>query len=179
MPQEKKLRKQGGDNSLGRHKGCVGSPHTKEAKLKISLAHKGNHHSPKTEFKKGHSLLKGRTWDEIRKKQQGKSGRKPTIKNGKEYSPDWNKIRKEIYKRDEWICQECGCKCQDKKGNDTKRTIQCHHIDYNEKNNDFSNLITLCASCHAKTNFTRENWMRYFQEIRKGKNNGKRKSRSR
>lgn len=31
------------------------------------------------------------------------------------------------------------------------------------KNNDEKNLITLCNSCHAKTNFNRENWIEFFK----------------
>jgi hypothetical protein len=33
-----------------------------------------------------------------------------------------------------------------------------HHIDYNKKNSDLSNLVTLCASCHAVTNYNRDYW---------------------
>jgi len=30
-------------------------------------------------------------------------------------------------------------------------------------NNEPENLITLCASCHAKTLFKRENWIKYYK----------------
>lgn len=86
---------------------------------------------------------------------------KPLIKNGKEYHPIWNEIRKVVYKRDGWICQECGQHCHS--------NIACHHIDYDTQNSDMSNLITLCSSCHAKTNFKRVNWIvRYLNKILKG-----------
>ena len=75
------------------------------------------------------------------------------MRNGREYHPMWNEIRKLVYKLDKWICQECGQKCGRKNG------IACHHIDYDITNNDFSNLITLCTSCHSKTNFKREDWI--------------------
>jgi hypothetical protein len=81
---------------------------------------------------------------------------------GKDYGEDWHEIRKEIYKRDDWVCRECGCKCVGSKKRDHSRIIQCHHIDYNEKNHCPSNLITLCLSCHSKTNFNRDNWTEYF-----------------
>jgi hypothetical protein len=42
----------------------------------------------------------------------------------------WNEIRKEIYKRDGWFCQECGIHCHN------KVKIQCHHIDYNTTNKE-------------------------------------------
>lgn len=38
------------------------------------------------------------------------------------------------------LCQECGTVAQ----------LQIHHIDGNKFNNNASNLMTLCASCHSK-----------------------------
>lgn len=84
--------------------------------------------------------------------------KKPLYMRHNVYSPDWNVIRKIIYKRDNWTCQECGIKCH----NSTKHKIQCHHIDYDTTNNNAENLITLCASCHMKTNFKRKDWTQYF-----------------
>jgi hypothetical protein len=85
--------------------------------------------------------------------------RKPLIKNGKEYSPNWQEIRKQIYQRDGWICQECGIHCHN------KQQIQCHHINYDTSDNVFSNLITLCSSCHAKTNWRRDNWTKHYENL--------------
>lgn len=79
---------------------------------------------------------------------------------GNKYDENWPNLRKIIYKRDNWICQKCGVKCH---CNGTKDKIQCHHIDYNINNNNQSNLITLCASCHMKTNFNKKDWKDYFQ----------------
>ena len=62
-----------------------------------------------------------------------------------------------LYKRDGWICQECGVHCH----NENK--IQCHHIDYDTTNNDLSNLITLCSGCHAKSNYKRLDWMNHYK----------------
>lgn len=76
-------------------------------------------------------------------------------KNKRSYRGDnWNLIRKQIYKRDNYICQDCGIKCISKKylknKKESNRIIQCHHIDYNKKNNKEENLITLCLKCHLK-----------------------------
>jgi 5-methylcytosine-specific restriction endonuclease McrA len=56
----------------------------------------------------------------------------------------WNRIRKIVYKRDNWICQVCGKHCRE--------DIQCHHkIPYRiSKDNSLGNLITLCRKCHIK-----------------------------
>lgn len=45
---------------------------------------------------------------------------------------------------------------------DTREKLHCHHIDYDKTNNNPSNLISLCRSCHLKTNYHRQNWARYF-----------------
>jgi hypothetical protein len=73
------------------------------------------------------------------------------------YCPTWDDLKKWIYKRDNWTCQECGTHCH------SKGEIQCHHIDYNTGNNLSINLITLCRKCHCPTNFDREFWQFYFE----------------
>lgn len=59
---------------------------------------------------------------------------------------EWHQIRKEIYKRDNWTCQNCESKCH-KRGE-----IQCHHIIPHRicQKDDLRNLITLCVKCHTK-----------------------------
>lgn len=41
--------------------------------------------------------------------------------------------------------------------------IDVHHIDYNKNNNNKDNLISLCISCHVKSNWKRKDWMKYCQ----------------
>lgn len=131
----------------------------------------------------GNTRTKGKPWSENRRKVQdarkgipykrtkiyvrdGNIVPKPIIMNGREYHFDWYNIRKQIYNRDGWTCQECGVHCS---GNGTKNKIQCHHIDSNITNNNFSNLITLCASCHMKTYFKNKDWKDYYEKIMKGR----------
>ena len=135
---------------------CTGKKHTVTAKMLQRLE----------DFGKARRNL---PWTEARRKAQeiltGYRGRKPIIKNGKEYSEDWHIIRKQIYARDNWHCQECNVKCNQK----GKTKIQCHHIDYNIGNNHSNNLIILCAECHMKTNFKRQDWVKYLQgKLKKG-----------
>lgn len=56
----------------------------------------------------------------------------------------WHQIRKEVYKRDNYTCQACGIK--------NPKILNCHHkIPYDICNdNEMTNLITLCSSCHTK-----------------------------
>jgi hypothetical protein len=170
--------------------GKIGQHCSDETKLKISLANKGRI-SPTTGMKWklsdksrknisiGHigvnNWAKGKPWSEARRKAQElrngtpyiringilvKEKTKPIMKKCGQYDPNWHEIRKAIYIRDNWTCQECSCKCH----NTTKNKIQCHHIDYDKMNNEPDNLITLCASCHMKTNYKKDDWTKYFKE---------------
>lgn len=67
-----------------------------------------------------------------------------------------NELKEKIRKRDNYQCQICG-KGENGKAHDV------HHKDYNKKNNKPENLITLCHSCHTKTNKYRECWSVYFE----------------
>jgi len=42
---------------------------------------------------------------------------------------------------------------------------RAHHIDYEKTNNVEGNLVSLCKSCHTKTNFNRDAWIAYFQKL--------------
>ena len=71
------------------------------------------------------------------------------------YSLDWNnELKTKIRERDNYTCQICKV---NGKG--------IHHIDYNKQNCKESNLITLCRSCHSKTNTNREYWISHFYQI--------------
>lgn len=65
-------------------------------------------------------------------------------------------LRRAIRERDNYICQMCSA-LQD------KYAFSVHHIDYDKKNCNPDNLITLCRSCHAKTNQKRKYWIEYFR----------------
>ena len=47
-----------------------------------------------------------------------------------------------------------------------KGSLPIHHIDYNKQNSSINNLITLCNSCHAKTNANRKQWKEKLQKIK-------------
>lgn len=69
-----------------------------------------------------------------------------------------NPLKEKIRKRDNYICQTCN-----KNGN--KKQLDVHHIDYDKKNNDINNLISLCRNCHVKTNYDRQKWIAYFRDL--------------
>ncbi len=117
---------------------------------------RGKKMSDKTK-KKLSKILKGKL-SGIKNPMFGKCGElAPNWKGGKSfepYSPLFNRnLKLEIKTRDKFCCVECGS---------SNRRLHVHHIDYNKMNNVSNNLITLCVPCHAKTNFGREDWIKYF-----------------
>lgn len=78
------------------------------------------------------------------------------------YTTNWTKaLRKYIRERANYTCQLCG-----KVQKDKHRLFDVHHIDYNKKNCDPENLITLCMECHGKTNINRKKWIKKFMKLK-------------
>lgn len=74
-----------------------------------------------------------------------------------EYPKEFSKELKEIIReRDEFICQECGCK------EDSNENLSIHHIDHDKQNCSFYNLISLCRTCHGYTNFNIDYWQEKY-----------------
>ena len=46
-----------------------------------------------------------------------------------------------------------------------KRTLAIHHINYDKNMSISQNCISLCCSCHAKTNGNRKHWINFFQSL--------------
>ncbi len=135
-----------------------------EIKEKISKAWKGKHHTEETKRKIGEGN-KGKKLSEyskrkISEKNKGRLSKEknPNWKGGisfEPYSINWTKtLKRSIRERDHYTCQVC----------EKEPAVYCHHIDYNKLNCNPNNLITLCHSCHSKTNFNRDYWIKYFYE---------------
>ncbi|MFA5014816.1 MAG: HNH endonuclease signature motif containing protein [Actinomycetota bacterium] len=77
---------------------------------------------------------------------------------GKSFEPytiDWTEtLRRSIRERDHYTCQICG-----------REGYPIHHKDYDKKNCNPENLITLCNNCHSKTNGNRKYWINYFLKL--------------
>jgi len=96
-------------------------------------------------------------------KEQFMGKNNPAWKGGIAYEPYSNlfnqQTKEKIRVRDNFICQECGIpelECS--------RRLDIHHIDYNKKNTNDDNLISLCQSCHGKTQHNREFWIKHFMK---------------
>ena len=133
---------------------------------RMSESHKGHRHSEATKKKiglgnKGKSVSAGQK-ERVRFLL---SGEKTHLWKGgisfEEYSPLFNQqLKDRIRVRDNFICQICGVpelECD--------KRLSAHHKDYDKKNNELSNLISLCCSCHAKTGQNRKYWIKHFEEV--------------
>lgn len=134
-----------------------------ETKRKISLAFRGRHLSEETKAKMS-SATKGRRLSAEWKKKLSLAligERNPRWRGGSRvsYAPGWTKIvRRAIRERDFYKCKLCGIP-----QNGSAHHI--HHIDYDKRNNNPDNLITLCVGCHSRTNQDRETWPFLLQEL--------------
>jgi len=155
----------------------LGKKHTVEAKLKMSRSHTGFKHTEEAKQKMS-NYLKGRKFSNEHKNKMSESkkgknnsmyGRTrekaPRWLGGisfEPYSADFNKqFKKLIRERDGYKCQICGMPEIENNEN-----LSCRHMDYDKKNNLPDNLISLCRVCHMKTNFNRDNWIKFFKELK-------------
>ena len=137
--------------ALQGNKNSLGIKRTEKQKNHLSKIKKGTKQTDKAKQKISDSL-KGKTKELSRNWQNGKSF--------EEYPQEFYSIRNTILERDKyvWQCPDCEHKTD---------KLDVHHIDFNKKNNNPENLITLCRRCHSKTfgknkkNF----WIYYYQNI--------------
>jgi len=93
------------------------------------------------------------------------SGEKsPRWQGGKSFEPydkSFNdKFKREIRKRDNQVCMLCGIHREK-----LKRALDVHHVNYDKLLSILQNCISLCSSCHTKTNNNRKHWIKFFQEL--------------
>lgn len=75
------------------------------------------------------------------------------------YSYEWtNQLKDSIKERDGNRCLNPDCWRQDK-------TLSIHHVDYNKKNCQLDNLITICRSCNSRANIDRDWHTAWYQAI--------------
>lgn len=138
---------------------ATGRKHSKETKQKMSEMRRGKNNC---------FYGKKHTDETIRKMSEIKKGKNNFHwLGGKSFEPygvEFNKeLRKQIRQRDNFICQEC-----EYTEKQLGYRLGIHHIDYDKQNNNSDNLIALCKSCHAQTNFKRKNWTKYFMQKQGG-----------
>jgi len=149
----------------GRKSWNEGKHISEKTKKKISEAQKGEkshmygkHHTIETRRKisKSH-ILKSLTG--------AKNGRWLGGISFDPYTPDFNgNFKRKIRERDNYCCMICG-----KSQKELKKQLAIHHIDYNKLNSFPQNCVSLCFSCHSKTNINRTQWTAFFQTLLKEK----------
>lgn len=72
-----------------------------------------------------------------------------------------HELKESVRSRDKYQCQLCHVA-------QNGRRLPIHHIDYDKRNLDINNLISLCESCHSKTNTHREYYTRCFSRLIQG-----------
>lgn len=137
----KKTKKIMSEQRKGKKHPLYGKHHSQETREKMSKANKG-----KTAWNKG-------------KPSKIRGAKSHLWKGGisfESYSVDWTKtLKRSIRERDKYTCKVCGKQQED-------RALDVHHIDYDKKNCNPTNLVALCVSCHRKTNYRRDYWTKYF-----------------
>ena len=86
--------------------------------------------------------------------ESGKGENNWNWQGGKQYEPyshNWtDQLRDRVRVRDNFMCQVCNIpelEC--------RKRLHVHHKDFNKKNCNMSNLISLCSRCHGKANLGR------------------------
>ena len=158
-----------------------GKKHSLDALTRMSKSHMGQKcgdenpmRRPEVAAKVG-AALKGRVYTQetlrkmsiAMKRRLADPSNHPMWRGGTSREPyawEWNEDLKErIRHRDGYRCQWCG-RIQEERG----KKLDVHHIDYDKKNCDFTNLISLCRSCHPKTNtksMKRQHWQFALERV--------------
>jgi len=70
------------------------------------------------------------------------------LEESDDYPNDWQKRRREVFLRDNYICQNCG----ERGGRDGPKELRAHHTVPAERGGThyMSNLQTLCHECHSR-----------------------------
>ena len=120
-----------------------------ETRAKMSVAHRGKKISPEQCAKRSVAMTGpgNPQW-------RGGVARLP-------YVWTFNKeLREEVRRRDGYQCQLCGAPQVE-----CAIPLHIHHINYDKRDSDPLNLISLCLPCHSRTGFRREHWTELFQAI--------------
>jgi hypothetical protein len=140
------------DHKNNIRKSLIGHDTSYETREKIAKALSGRKRPPETLEKMRATMLGMFAGDKHWNWQGGISSRP--------YFVDWTKtLRRSIRERDNYTCVLCG-------STQTERTYPIHHIDYQKTNCDPDNLVTLCPSCHSKTNSHKDSWLDVFNKLK-------------
>ena len=146
----------------------IGKHLSEETKAKISITSTGHFVSEETKAKISVAISGGnnpnfgkRRSEETRAKLEGEKCNwwQGGIKNIPYGPGNTEELKEKIRIRDNYTCQECG-----RVWNGKEKKFHPHHINHSKTNHIMWNRITLCNSCHPKTNNNRKYWMERLYE---------------
>ncbi len=128
----------------------------------------GKKHTEETKAKMSKSRVGFIPWNKGKKIPERSGSNCHLWKGGISFEPytlEFNEDLKEVIRnRDRRKCQIC-----EKTELENKKKLDVHHIDYDKKNSNPNNLISLCNRCHMKTNQNREYWENLFKKYKQFK----------
>lgn len=137
------------------HKFGIGRKLSEETKLKISENRKGINTGARSEEVR-RKIAEAQKGEKSANWRGGKSEEQKRLR----MSVDFKLWRESVYKRDNWTCQECGIR---------GGQLHPHHImsfaEFPDLRFEISNGITLCESCHKKTDNYAKNIKRKEYEL--------------
>lgn len=147
-----------GDKLRGKNNPFYGKHHTEKSKQLIGQIHKGK----KYWLGKKHTEVTKKKMSELRIRLGLSKGKKNgRYVHGLAYEPYsiefTEQLKESIRKRDNYTCQFCN-----KRQETYYRKLDVHHINYNKKNCNKNNLISLCSKCNTKVNANRDYYFAYF-----------------
>ena len=142
-----------------------GRTFTASARKKMSIARKGKSYEEFYGKEKSNMIKKKMGENRIGEKNSSWLGGK----SFEPYDASFNdKFKRAIRKRDNQICMLCNTHREK-----FKIALAVHHINYNKLLSIPQNCLSLCHSCHLKTNYNRKHWQTFFQNLLSEKYNYK------
>jgi len=143
-------------------KATAGRHPTPEARVNMSAGQTGRKHSAETKAKIGNAQRgRKKPASMIAKITGPKNHRWMGGTSNAPYGWTWNaELKEEVRRRDGYKCQLCG-----KPQAESEKTFPVHHVNYNKKDSDPINLVTLCHSCHSRTGVHRKHWMAVLETM--------------
>lgn len=149
------------DAKKGPNNGMYGKTPTEEHRRKIGEANKNREFTVEHRFKLSQARKGKPLRDETKKKiSDGKIGsNNPNWKGGISCEPYCQVWVDQEYK--ESIKERDGYRCLNPLCNNISDRLCIHHINYDKKDCQPNNLITICLSCNIKANYNRD-WHKHW-----------------
>ncbi len=152
--------------------GHLGKPHppvSLETRAKLRAAQRGRPATDQTRAKIGAAFRGKKLSPEHRAKLRAASqGEKNAQWRGGSSNEGYDLAFTDEFKENIRIRDHRRCRLCSVPESDCGTLLSVHHIDYDKGNSDPVNLVSLCNSCHIRTNTNRRHWMTVFRSFMVG-----------